>query len=138
MQNTIVLRLQLQLRRTLTQPFHIIPLRSADTELQNTIAQHHQRREKVTWNHQFHCARSSRTFHAKKRRRLRPSRAQTNFSPQRNLRLAEKDTMFRANPNIQIASVIHENEAFVRGFLQNPRVEDVKKKLSCETSFKFH
>ena len=31
----------------------------------NTKAQHPQRREKVTWNHQFHCARSSRTFHDK-------------------------------------------------------------------------
>ena len=44
--------------------------------------------------------------------------------------------MFRSNPNIQIASMIHENEAFVRGFLRIPRVEDVKTKLSCEVSFK--
>ena len=45
--------------------------------------------------------------------------------------------MFRANPNIQIASVIQENEAFVRGFFQIPKVEDVKTKLSWEASFKF-
>ena len=45
--------------------------------------------------------------------------------------------MFRANPNIQIASMIHENEAFVRGFLQIPKVKDVKTKLSCEASFEF-
>ena len=30
------------------------------------------------------------------------------------------------------------NEAFVRGFLQIPRVEEMKTKLSCEASFKFH
>ena len=32
---------------------------------------------------------------------------------------------------------IDENEAFVRGFLRIPRVEEVKTKLSCEVSFKF-
>ena len=45
--------------------------------------------------------------------------------------------MFRANPNIQIASMLHENEAFVRGFFQIPAVEEMKTKLSCEASFKF-
>ena len=45
--------------------------------------------------------------------------------------------MFRANPNIPIASMIHENEAFVPGFLQIPRVEDVKTKLSREASCKY-
>ena len=40
-----------------------------------------------------------------KQRRLRPSRARAYFSPQRNLRLPVK-TMFRANPNIQIASMM--------------------------------
>ena len=48
-----------------------------------------------------------------------------------------KNTMFRANPNIQIASTMCENEAFVRGFLQIPKVEDVKTKLSCDASFNF-
>ena len=43
--------------------------------------------------------------------------------------------MFRANPNIQITSMSCENEALVRGFLQIPRVEDVKRKLSCDASF---
>ena len=33
--------------------------------------------------------------------------------------------MFRANPNIQIASMMCENEAFVRGFLQFLELEDV-------------
>ena len=33
--------------------------------------------------------------------------------------------MFRANPNIHVASMIRENEAVVRGFLQIPRVQDM-------------
>ena len=36
-----------------------------------------------------------------------------------------KNTRFRANPNIQITSLIRENEAFARGFLQIPRVEEM-------------
>ena len=47
-----------------------------------------------------------------------------------------KNTMFGANPNIQIAAMMCENEAFVRCFLQIPEVEDVKTKLSCEASLK--
>ena len=72
-----------------------------------------------------------------KRRRPKPPRKRANFSPQRNPRLPEKNTMFRANPNIKIASMIHENEAFVRGLLQIPRVEALKTRLSCKASFKF-
>ena len=45
--------------------------------------------------------------------------------------------MFRATSNIQIASMMCENEAFVRCILQIPRVEDVKKTLSCKASVKF-
>ena len=48
--------------------------------------------------------------------------------------------MIRAIPNIQIASMMCENEAFVRCFLQIPKkirkVEDVKKTLSYEASMK--
>ena len=45
-----------------------------------------------------------------------------------------KNKMFRANPNIQIASMMCENEAFVRGFLQFPKLEDVPfTTLSCKT-----
>ena len=84
-----------------------------------------------------YIARAVREHFTAKRRRLRPSRARANFSPQRNLRLPEKNIMFRANPNIQIAPMTHENEAFVRGFLQIPKVEEVKTKLSCEASFEF-
>ena len=45
--------------------------------------------------------------------------------------------MFRANPNIQMTSMMSKNEAFVRCFRQIPRVEDVKMTLSCEASVKF-
>ena len=45
--------------------------------------------------------------------------------------------MFRANPNNQIAWMLHENEAFVRFFLRFPRVEDMKTRLSCDSSFEF-
>ena len=72
-----------------------------------------------------------------KRRRPKPSRKRAKSSPQRKVRLPPKNTMFCANPNIQIASMIHENKAFVRGILQIPRVEEMKTKLSCEASFKF-
>ena len=45
-----------------------------------------------------------------------------------------KNTMFRANPNIQVASMMCENEAFVRCFLQFPELEDVTfTTLSCKT-----
>ena len=115
-----------------------VPMHKVSQHMQNTIAQHHQRREKVTWNHQFHCARSSSKIlrqndHARNRRASQPTflRNGTSFYPKKN-------TMFRANPNIQIASLIHENEAFVGGILQIPLVEEMKTKLSCEASFKFH
>ena len=50
---------------------------------------------------------------------------------------SRKNTRFRANPNIQMTSMMYKNGAFVRCFLQIPRVEDVKTKLSCEASLKF-
>ena len=34
-----------------------VPMRKVSQHMQNTIAQHPQRREKATWNLQFHCAR---------------------------------------------------------------------------------
>ena len=55
--------------------------------MQNTIAQHPQRREKVTWDPQEQDSTA-------KRRRLRPSRARVNFSPQRNLRWPKKTQCF--------------------------------------------
>ena len=48
-----------------------------------------------------------------------------------------KNTMFRANPNIQMTSMMYKNEAFVRCFLQFPTLEDVKTKLSCDASVEF-
>ena len=84
-------------------------------------------------NHQFHCARISR--HA--RRRLRPSRTRAYFSPHPKLRLPEKNARFRANPNIQMTSIMYKNAAFMPCFRQIPRVQDVKTKLSCDASFKF-
>ena len=104
--------------------------------MQNTITQHHQRREKVTWNHQLHCARSSGTFHGKAATPKTVARTNQLFSATEPP-FTQKNTMFRANPNFQIASMIHENEAFVRGILQIPTVEEVKTKLSCEASFEF-
>ena len=48
-----------------------------------------------------------------------------------------KNTMFRANPNVQIASVMCEDEAFVRCFLQFSKVQDLKTKTSCDDSLQF-
>ena len=36
-----------------------VPMHKASQHMQKTIAQHQQRRQRVTWNHQFHCARRS-------------------------------------------------------------------------------
>ena len=77
-----------------------------------------------------------KTDSATKPQRPRPSHVRAYFSPQRKRR-ASKKTMFLSNPKIQIASMIRESEAFVRGFLQIPKLEDVKTKLSCLASFKF-
>jgi hypothetical protein len=44
---------------------------------------------------------------------------------------------FRARRPSKSESWRCESEAFVRDFPQNLKVEDVKTKLSCETSFKF-
>ena len=58
-----------------------------------------------------------------KQRRLRPSRARAYFSPQRNLRLPVK-TMFRANPNIQIASMMKQFQCDL------PRI-----RMTCKTQY---
>ena len=110
-----------------------VPMHKVSQHMQNTIAQHHQRREKVTWNHQFHCAQCE---YGKTITPETVAQASQLFSAT-ELPFTRKNTMFRANPNIQIASLIHENEAFVRGVLQIPRVEYVQTKLSCEASFEF-
>ena len=50
---------------------------------------------------------------------------------------AEKQRSFRARRPSNSNSWRCENKAFVRGLLQIPTVQDMKTKLSCETSFKF-
>ena len=82
-----------------------VPMHKVCQHMQNTIAQHQQRREKVTWKPSVTCRAHFEQDSTAKQRRLRPSRARAYFSPQRNLRLPVK-TMFRANPNIQIASMM--------------------------------
>ena len=49
-----------------------------------------------------------------KRRRPKPSLARANFSPQQKLRLPEKNTMFRANPNIQSASMMQNRKTVLQ------------------------
>ena len=115
---------------------------SSTAESVSTHAKHNStassKKRKVTWNHQFHCARKLRTFPCEKQRRPRPSRARANVSPQRKLRVPQK-TQVLSKSQYSNASVMCENEAFVRCcFLQVPRLEDVKTKLSsCVASFKF-
>ena len=58
--------------------------------MQNRIAQQHQRIERITLNHQFHCARIS--GHA--RRRPDPSRTRAYFSLHPKLRLPDKTQCF--------------------------------------------
>ena len=71
--------------------------------MQNTIAQHQQRREKVTWNPQLHCALSSSKIPRQSGdARNRRARACQLFSGRVPLS-TRKNTMFRADPNIQIA-----------------------------------
>ena len=115
--------------------------------LQNTIAQHQQRREKATWNHHFHCAR--------KMNRNRDHKATTPETVAQASQLfsateapfTRKNTMFRANPNgsncildswkrrfrarlpSNSKSWSCENDAFVRGFLPVPRVEETTRRL---------
>ena len=62
--------------------------------MQNTIAQYQQKTEKVTWNHQFHCTRSSRQIRRQSNDARQPLRKRANFSPQRTLCLPEKTQCF--------------------------------------------
>ena len=74
------------------------PMHKAPQHMQNTIAQHKQRREKVTWNPQLHCARRSR-FHAKATTRKTVALASLLFSATKPP-FTRKNTMFRANPSV--------------------------------------
>ena len=131
--NTKVWRLQLQMRGTLTQPFHCdLQTLSCKTQKHSIIKE-----EKKSPGTISSTARAVRArFHGKATTPAPVAHASQLFSATEPP-FTRKNTMFRANPNIQIAPMIRENEAFVRGFLQIPRVEAVKTNLSCEASLKF-
>ena len=93
-----------------------VPMHKMSQHMQNTIAQHPQRREKVTWDPQEQDSTA-------KRRRLRPSRARVNFSPQRNLRWPKKTQCFvqivtlRSHPWCSSSTTKHDQNRKTR--LQN-------------------
>ena len=98
----------IELQHTTVQHIALIPMHKVSQHMQNTIAQHQQRREKSHLEPSVaSCAHFERDSTAKRRPR-RPSHAQACFSPPRNLRLPEKITRFRANPSIQIASMMEQ------------------------------
>ena len=102
--------------------------------MQNTKAQHHQRRDQVTWNVPLRA--QFENISTLKRRRPHPPRKQANFSPQRKLHLPEKTQCFveiltfKSHPWF-VKTQLSREPSFKR------RVEEVKTKLSCEASFKF-
>ena len=87
-----------------------VPMHKMSQHMQNTIAQHPQRREKAIWNLQFPTARANQTGidgKAKDRRTRRTSeptflRNGTSVDPKKT----QCFDMFRANPNIQITSMM--------------------------------
>ena len=111
-----------------------MPLRSAETELRNTIDLQHTTVEHIALMQQFQCTKcrntckKKRTASTKKRKSHlepsvpqraqieyastakqgspHPSRNRAYFSPQRNIRLPKKTQMFCASLNAQIASMM--------------------------------
>ena len=85
-----------------------VPMHKVSQDMQNTIAQHQQRREKVTCNPQIHCVRKSskipRQSGDARNRRARASQLFSATEPP----FSRKKAMFRANPtsNIQFASMM--------------------------------
>ena len=71
-----------------------VPMHNVSQHMQNTIAQHQQKTEKVTWNHQFHCTRSSKQIRRQSNHARQPLRKRANFSPQRTLCLPERTQCF--------------------------------------------
>ena len=119
-----------------------IPLRSANTELPSAIelrttappiAAILQLQNRISTpkrkNNDFEALFFLKGFFLRKiiHAKMKKSAAKAPFATCNNL---------HANLYIQIASIIHESEAFVGGFLQIPLVEEMKTKLSCEVSFK--
>ena len=82
-----------------------IPLRSAQAELQSTIAQRQPQKRKSHLDTSVTVRAQFQKDSTANRGSPRPLRKRANFSPRRNLRLPEK-TMFRADPNIQITSLM--------------------------------
>ena len=124
MQTTIALQ------HTTVQHIPLIPMHKVSQHMQSTKAQHQQRREKVTWNRQLHCANMSskiprQSDDAEDRRTRKPTflRPGTSLYPKKsrprdprwqrggNIHCqvrSQKITMFRANPSIQIASMMEQ------------------------------
>ena len=131
LQSTLVLRLQLQLRGTLTQPSHChLQTLSCNTiELQRTTVEH------IPWMQQFQCTKHlntcktqrhsinkekkkspgtfSSTARAKTNRNRKAATPETDarkptFLSNRSSVYPKKNTMLRANPNIQSASMMQQ------------------------------
>ena len=115
MRSATVLRLQLQLRGALTQ------LQTLSCKAQENYAQ---RLHKL----QRFC--SSKTGSRRQSGKTTILKENHECQDEKNCFQSTVGNL-HANLYIQIASIIHENVAFVRGFLQIPKVEDVKTKLLC-------
>ena len=114
-----------------------VPMHKVSQHMQNTIAQHHQGKK----SHLEPSVPLRSHFEVDpplKWSLPQPPRTRAYYlSPQRKLRLPEQNTSFRANPNIQMISMMYKNEAFVRCIRQIRKVEDMTTKLLCEASVKF-
>ena len=157
---TIVFRTQPRRQATLTQQ---ITVRSAETELQNTI-ESQERRRKRGLNWQLHCGAGpndpKRTCSPTARRTSFPIHLPGHFfcpaiKTQNFVHLLTFRNPFRARlplksengrcenkaflrdfpPKVKMKERC-ENEAFVRDFPQKVKGEDAKARLSCETSLK--
>ena len=74
--------------------------------MQSTKAQHHKEEKKSPANLSSTARAQIEQDSTAKRQRPEPSRTRANFSSQRSFRLPEKTHFFRANLNIQIASMM--------------------------------
>ena len=74
-----------------------VPMHKVSQRMQNTIAQQQQRREKVTWNHQFHCVRISSKI---------PRQSNDAWDRRAREPTYLRNETFPSYPNIQIASMM--------------------------------
>ena len=94
-------------------------------------------RQLKMWKRSFRARLSSKSERGWKRwMRKRSFRARQCETCLKTLQWKMWKRSFRARPLSKSERGRCENEAFVRDFLQNLKVEDVKTKLSCETSLK--